>query len=159
VHFSLPPNHQDKDSTAWQRQVTCSSKSANLSNETTGDFGQHFCPTAKHKAPHTTQTMTKQQVKFGIANSSIPSAISDTGATSTAGTLHDPFCTTNEPSNKVFLLPMGGTAQATHLSQLLLDVHAPANQVNIVPNLTHTHSSVVANLLMRGTQQSTTRMK
>ena len=55
-----------------------------------------------------------------------------------AGTLYDPFRTTNEPSNKVFLLPTGGTAQTTHLSQLLLDVRSPANQVNIIPNLTHT---------------------
>ena len=82
--------------------------------------------------------MTKLQVKLGIANGTIPSAISDTGATSTAGTLHDPFHTTTEPSTKVFLLPTGGTAYATHLSQLLLDVHAPANQVDIVPNLTQT---------------------
>ncbi len=80
--------------------------------------------------------MTKLQVKLGIANGTIPSAISDTGATSTAGTLYDPFHTTTEPSNKVFLLPTGGTAHATHLSQLLLDVRAPANQVDIVPNLT-----------------------
>jgi hypothetical protein len=103
--------------------------------------------------------MTKHQVKLGIANGSIPLAISDTRATSTAGMLHDPFRTTNEPSNKVFLLPTGGTEQATHLSQLLLDVREPADQFDIVPNLTHTHYSVVANLLMRGTQQSTTGMK
>ena len=78
--------------------------------------------------------MTKLQVKLGIANGTIPSAISDTGATSTVGTLFDPFHTTTEPSNKVFLLPTGGTAHATHLSQLLLDVRAPANQVDIVPS-------------------------
>jgi hypothetical protein len=82
--------------------------------------------------------MTKLQVKHGIANGTIPSAISDTGATSTAGTLHDPFHTTTVPSTKVFLLPTGGTAHATHLSQLLLDVRAPANQVDLVPDLTHT---------------------
>eukprot|EP00804_Cyclotella_cryptica_P005172 CCRYP_014221-RA/>CCRYP_014221-RA protein AED:0.46 eAED:0.40 QI:0/0/0/1/0/0/2/0/275 len=43
-----------------------------------------------------------------------------------------------QPHTKGFLLPTGGTAQATHLSQLLLDVRAPANQVDIVPNLTQT---------------------
>jgi hypothetical protein len=80
--------------------------------------------------------MTKRQVKHGIANGTIPSAISDTWATSTAGTLYDPFSTTTVPSTKVFLLPTGGTAHATHLSQLLLDVRAPANQVDIIPNLT-----------------------
>ena len=82
--------------------------------------------------------MTKYQVKHGIANGSIPSAISGTGATSMAGTLHDPFRTTTTLSTKVFLLPTGGTAQASHISQLLLDVCAPANQVDIVPTLTQT---------------------
>ena len=82
--------------------------------------------------------MTKLHVKQGIADGTIPSAISDTGATSTAGALHDPFHTTTEPSTKVFLLPTGGTAQATHIAQLMLDVRAPANQVDIVPNLTQT---------------------
>lgn len=82
--------------------------------------------------------MTKLQVKQGIADGSIPSAISDTGATSTAGAVHDPFHSTTQPSTKVFLLPTGGTAQATHSSQLMLNVRAPANQVDIVPNLTQT---------------------
>eukprot|EP00804_Cyclotella_cryptica_P004958 CCRYP_014075-RA/>CCRYP_014075-RA protein AED:0.08 eAED:0.06 QI:0/0/0/1/1/1/2/0/1100 len=82
--------------------------------------------------------MTKQQVKQGISDGTIPSAISDTGATSTAGALHDPFHSTTKPSTKVFLLPTGGTAQATHISQLMLNVRAPANQVDIVPNLTQT---------------------
>jgi len=82
--------------------------------------------------------MTKLQVQQGVADGSIPSAISDTGATSTAGTVHDPFHSTTQPSTKVFLLPTGGTAQATHISQLMLNVRAPANQVDIVPNLTQT---------------------
>ena len=82
--------------------------------------------------------MTKLQVKHGIAIGTISSAISDTGATSTAGTLHDPFDTTTVPSTKVFLLPTGGTAHATHLAQLQLNVRAPANQVDLVPNLTYT---------------------
>eukprot|EP00804_Cyclotella_cryptica_P017921 CCRYP_001278-RA/>CCRYP_001278-RA protein AED:0.44 eAED:0.44 QI:0/-1/0/1/-1/1/1/0/122 len=82
--------------------------------------------------------MTKLQVKHGISNGTIPSAISDTGATSTAGTLHDPFHSTTVPSTKVFLLPTGGMTQATHLSQFLLDVCTPANQVDIVTNLTQT---------------------
>jgi hypothetical protein len=80
--------------------------------------------------------MTKLQVRHGIADGTIPSAISDTGATSTAGALQDPFHSTTVPSTKVFLLPTGGTAHATHISKLLLDVCAPANQVDIVPNLT-----------------------
>eukprot|EP00804_Cyclotella_cryptica_P002887 CCRYP_009399-RA/>CCRYP_009399-RA protein AED:0.22 eAED:0.24 QI:0/0/0/1/1/1/2/0/735 len=82
--------------------------------------------------------MTKLQVQHGKADDTIPSAISDTGATSTAGALHDPFHSTTAPSTKVFLLPTGDTAHTTHISQLLLNVRAPANQVDIVPNLTQT---------------------
>eukprot|EP00804_Cyclotella_cryptica_P012520 CCRYP_017704-RB/>CCRYP_017704-RB protein AED:0.24 eAED:0.24 QI:0/0/0/1/0.5/0.33/3/0/909 len=77
-------------------------------------------------------------IQHGVADGSIPSAISDTGTTSTAGALHNPFHSTTQPSTKVFLLPTGGTAQATHTSQLMLNVRAPANQVDIVPNLTQT---------------------
>eukprot|EP00804_Cyclotella_cryptica_P020437 CCRYP_014425-RA/>CCRYP_014425-RA protein AED:0.04 eAED:0.02 QI:0/0/0/1/1/1/2/0/1218 len=97
-----------------------------------------YRPTTKHKRRHHPIQMTKLQVKQDVTDGSIPSAISDTGATSTAGTLHDPFHSTTQPSTKVFLLPTGGTAQATHISQLMLNVRAPANQVDIVPNLTQT---------------------
>eukprot|EP00804_Cyclotella_cryptica_P006238 CCRYP_010107-RA/>CCRYP_010107-RA protein AED:0.28 eAED:0.28 QI:0/-1/0/1/-1/1/1/0/563 len=97
-----------------------------------------YRPTTKYKRRRHPTPMTKQQVKQGISDGTIPSAISDTGATSTAGALHDPFHSTTKPSTKVFLLPTGGTAQATHISQLMLNVRAPANQVDIVPNLTQT---------------------
>eukprot|EP00804_Cyclotella_cryptica_P025741 CCRYP_002933-RA/>CCRYP_002933-RA protein AED:0.36 eAED:0.36 QI:0/0/0/1/1/1/2/0/402 len=97
-----------------------------------------YRPTTKYKRRRHPTPMTKQQVKQGISGGTIPSAISDTGATSTAGALHDPFHSTTKPSTKVFLLPTGGTAQATHISQLMLNVRAPANQVDIVPNLTQT---------------------
>eukprot|EP00804_Cyclotella_cryptica_P028359 CCRYP_016427-RA/>CCRYP_016427-RA protein AED:0.05 eAED:0.03 QI:0/0/0/1/1/1/2/0/1237 len=71
-------------------------------------------------------------------NGSIASAISDTGATSTAGAPHDPFKETTTISSKVFLLPTGGTAKATKVAKLLHKVRAPANIVDIVPSLEHT---------------------
>ena len=125
VRFNLPSHHRDKTSTAWRHRMSRSSSTL-------------YRPTTKYKRRHQLKTMTKLHVKQGIADGTIPSAISDTGATSTAGALHDPFHTTTEPSTKVFLLPTGGTAQATHIAQLMLDVRAPANQVDIVPNLTQT---------------------
>eukprot|EP00804_Cyclotella_cryptica_P027941 CCRYP_003831-RA/>CCRYP_003831-RA protein AED:0.45 eAED:0.45 QI:0/0/0/1/0/0/2/0/230 len=96
-----------------------------------------FHPTTKYKRRRPAP-MTKLQVKQCISDGTIPSTISNTSATSTAGALHDPFHSTTEPLTKVFLLPTGGTAQATHISQLLLNVRAPANQVDIVPNLKQT---------------------
>ena len=123
VRFNLLPHHRDKNSTAWQHRMSCS-------------ISPLFCPTTKYKRRLRPTPMTKLQVKQGISDGTIPSAISNTGATSTAGALHDPFHSTAEPLTKVFLLPTGGTAQVTHISQLLLNVHAPTSQVDIVPNLT-----------------------
>ena len=65
----------------------------------------------------------------------IPSAISDTGASSTAGKPTDPFVATNEISTKVFGLPVGGTALATTVDKLHLNIRAPANILDIVPTL------------------------
>eukprot|EP00804_Cyclotella_cryptica_P031352 CCRYP_012176-RA/>CCRYP_012176-RA protein AED:0.49 eAED:0.45 QI:0/-1/0/1/-1/1/1/0/130 len=81
-------------------------------------------------APHT--------IKEGINNGPIPSAVSDTGATSTAGTLHDPFIHSKARSTKTFMLPTGTTTTATTQAHLLLNVRTPANTVNIVPNLHQT---------------------
>eukprot|EP00804_Cyclotella_cryptica_P012654 CCRYP_016928-RA/>CCRYP_016928-RA protein AED:0.83 eAED:0.83 QI:0/-1/0/1/-1/1/1/0/246 len=77
-------------------------------------------------------------IKEGINNGSIPSAVSDTGATSTAGTLHDPFIHSKTRSTKFFMLPTGTTTAATIQAQLLLNVRPPANTVDIVPNLHQT---------------------
>ena len=83
-------------------------------------------------------TMTKDQIIKGIMDGTIASAVSDTGATSTAGTPNDPFESSNKKSNKVFRLPTGGTATATSTAKLLLSVREPANEVDIIPNLEQT---------------------
>jgi hypothetical protein len=82
--------------------------------------------------------MSTAALKQGIMNGSIASAVSDTGATSTAGAPHDPFEETTTISSKVFILPTGGTAKATKLAKLLHNVRAPANMVDIVPSLGQT---------------------
>eukprot|EP00804_Cyclotella_cryptica_P008991 CCRYP_003100-RA/>CCRYP_003100-RA protein AED:0.31 eAED:0.29 QI:0/-1/0/1/-1/1/1/0/525 len=82
--------------------------------------------------------MSPCTIKEGINNGSIPSAVSDTGATSTAGTLHDPFIHSKTRSTKIFMLPTGTTTAATIQAQLLLNVRPPANTVDIVPNLHQT---------------------
>eukprot|EP00804_Cyclotella_cryptica_P016108 CCRYP_004214-RA/>CCRYP_004214-RA protein AED:0.22 eAED:0.20 QI:0/0/0/1/0/0.66/3/0/877 len=82
--------------------------------------------------------MSPRTIKEGINNGSIPSAVSDTGATSTAGTLHDPFIHSKTRFTKIFMLPTGTTTAATIQAQLLLNVRPPANTVDIVPNLHQT---------------------
>eukprot|EP00804_Cyclotella_cryptica_P008973 CCRYP_012065-RA/>CCRYP_012065-RA protein AED:0.48 eAED:0.43 QI:0/-1/0/1/-1/1/1/0/178 len=82
--------------------------------------------------------MSPHTIKQGINNGSIPSAVSDTGTTSTAGTLRDPFIQSNVQSTKTFMLPTGITTAATAQAHLLLNVRTPANTVDIVPNLHQT---------------------
>eukprot|EP00804_Cyclotella_cryptica_P015207 CCRYP_000733-RA/>CCRYP_000733-RA protein AED:0.43 eAED:0.26 QI:0/0/0/1/1/1/3/0/840 len=121
VRFNLPPQHQDTDSKEWRRRQ---------SHKT------HHRITAHHAT--TKPSMSTTALKQGIMNGSIASAISDTGATSTAGAPHDPFKETTTISSKVFILPTGGTAKATKVAKLLHNVQTPVNMVDIVPSLGQT---------------------
>jgi hypothetical protein len=73
-----------------------------------------------------------------MRDGSIPSAVRDTGATSTAGAVGDPFNPNKEKSTKIFSLPTGDTATATKVATLKINVRAPANRVDIVPTLIQT---------------------
>eukprot|EP00804_Cyclotella_cryptica_P009391 CCRYP_018074-RA/>CCRYP_018074-RA protein AED:0.17 eAED:0.15 QI:0/0/0/0.75/0/0/4/0/1210 len=128
VHFTLPPHHRTTNSKQWR--LTCTNKPTHTIHplKLTGTINIHS--TATHMSPRT--------IKEGINNGSIPSAVSDTGATSTAGTLHDPFIHSKTRSTKIFMLPTGTTTAATIQAQLLLNVRPPANTVDIVPNLHQT---------------------
>ena len=84
------------------------------------------------------KSLTVKQIKEGMMNGTIPAACSDTGATSTAGKESDPFQSTDQPSNKIFVLPTGGLAPATKKASLLINVRAPANEVDIVPGIQQT---------------------
>ena len=82
--------------------------------------------------------LEEEQLKKGILDGSIPSGVSDTGATSTAGKENDPFKETNIKSNKIFHLPTGGTAATSKIAKLRLNVQEPAKMVDIVPELDQT---------------------
>ena len=71
-----------------------------------------------------------------VLDGTIPSGVSDTGATSTAGRPQDPFIMSNIPSTKVFHLPTGGTARASKTAKLHHKLREPARSVDIVPSLT-----------------------
>ena len=83
--------------------------------------------------------MTQDNIRAMILDASIPSAISDTGANSTAGKGGHPFRLSNHPSDKVFHLPTGGTARASVKPKLMHKLREPATEVDIVecaqPNL------------------------
>jgi len=79
--------------------------------------------------------LTKQQLKQGVLNGSIPSAAWDTACTSHAGKPDDPFIPTNQLSTKVFALADGHATSATTVAKLHHTVHEPARTVAIVPAL------------------------
>ena len=85
VRFTLPPQHHETISKHWRH------KCAHRPTRTL-----HPCKinSSHHKSTH----MSPSSIKQGIINGSIPSTVSDTSATSTAGTLHDPFINSNVQS-------------------------------------------------------------
>eukprot|EP00804_Cyclotella_cryptica_P000450 CCRYP_019933-RA/>CCRYP_019933-RA protein AED:0.03 eAED:0.04 QI:0/0/0/1/0.4/0.16/6/0/1642 len=128
VRFTLPPHHRTTNSKQWR--LACTNKPTHTIHPLKLTDTINIHSTATHMSPRT--------IKEGINNGSIPSAVSDTGATSTAGTLHDPFIHSKTRSTKIFMLPTGTTTAATIQAQLLLNVRPPANTVDIVPNLHQT---------------------
>jgi hypothetical protein len=72
---------------------------------------------------------------MGVLNGTIPSAVSDTGATSSAFLKEDPSIPTGRTSSAIFHLPNGAVAPASTINKLLHNVRAPARDVNIVPSL------------------------
>ena len=71
-----------------------------------------------------------------VLDGTVPSGISDTGATSSAGKTGDPFHHTNKPSNKLFHLPTGGTAKASIQAKLMHQLRKPSRSVDMVPTIT-----------------------
>jgi hypothetical protein len=113
VTFTLSPHHVDKDSTIWRRGRPPGERTTYCIN-----------PLA-----------AQHNMRMGVLNGTIPSAVSDTGATSSAFPKEDPSIPTGRVSSAIFHLPNGALAPATTLTKLLHNVQAPAQDVNIVPSL------------------------
>jgi len=79
------------------------------------------------------------QIKAGVRDGTIPSAIADTGATSSVGMTRDrnrnAFVPTNRHSTKAFHMPNGAVEPATHMDELHHDVCHPAKEIHIVPGI------------------------
>ena len=127
VRFRLDMNHRDRDSRIW-RATQCT----NIGRR------RRRHENASQKRKRRIQGLTKEQIKKGVLDGTIPSAISDTGATSTAGKRGDPFDIDNALPPKVFKLPNGTLEAAESTGQLQLPLREPANRVDVVPNIEHT---------------------
>jgi hypothetical protein len=113
VTFVMSPYHILKDRTAWQRG----------------------CPSDEQTSYHIDPLAAHCKMPMGILNGTIPSTVSDTGATLSAFLTSNPSLPTGRISSAVFHLPNGAVAPATTVKKLLHDVRAPAQDVNIFPSL------------------------
>ena len=86
----------------------------------------------------TGKTIAQDDIRAMILDGSIPSAISDTSANSTAGKSGHPFRFLNLSPDKVFHLPTGGTTRASVKAKLMHELREPATEVYIFLGLTNT---------------------
>ena len=79
------------------------------------------------------------ELKQGVLDGTIPSAIADSGATSSVGTKRDKkrnaFVATGRQSDKAFRMPNGEVEEASDVDELQHDVRHPAKDVHIVPGI------------------------
>jgi hypothetical protein len=83
--------------------------------------------------------MTEQQIKAGIRDGSIPSAVANTRATSSVGTTKDKsrnaFIPTGQQSTKTFHMPNSTVEAATDVDGLHHNVRHPVKDIHIVPGI------------------------
>jgi len=94
VTFTLSPHHVDKDSTLWRR-------------------GR---PPDERTTYRINPLMAQHNMRMGVLNGTIPSAVSDTGATSHAFLKEDPSIPTGRVSSAIFHLPNGAVAPASTIN-------------------------------------------
>ncbi len=79
------------------------------------------------------------KLKQGVLDGSIPSAIANSGATSSVGTKKDrkrnAFIMTGRQSDKAFRMPNGEVEEASDMDKFQHKVRHPAKDVHIVPGI------------------------
>jgi hypothetical protein len=126
VHFSLPCDHIDHHSTSYRRCHPLLNNRTQLYPTSLANLQQH----AIHNPTPLTTTLRE-----GVLNGTIPSAISNTGATSHALLPLAPSIPTGISSKEVFHLPNRTTAAASTVNKFLYNVREPTQSANIVPTL------------------------
>ena len=79
------------------------------------------------------------EIKEGVLNRSIPSAVADSGATSNVATTKDrarkAFVATGKKLDKAFRMPNGEVKEASNMDKLHHNVRHPAKGMHIVPGI------------------------
>ena len=122
--FLLPQNHINRDSTAWQ-----------LIPQSRSDYARRPFEISHQKRSRQARPLTEAQLKQGVLEVTILSAISDNGATSSAGLVGVPYIPTGIKSNKNFHMPNVRTAPASDVCKLEHELRDPSRTVDMVPDL------------------------
>ena len=127
VNFQLPRIHIERDSTSWRQSPR------SRSSRTARQKGEK----AKHFRCRLNRPLTPRLIKYGVLDGTTPSAISDTGATSSAGLIQDAahFTATGRRSTKIFHVANGASTPATEERLLQHPLRAPARTIDMVPSL------------------------
>ncbi len=75
------------------------------------------------------------EIQCGVLDGSILSAVADSGATASVGTLTAPIGRTGKQSNKRFRLPNGAIQDASKIGELPHNVREPAKGIHIIPGI------------------------
>jgi hypothetical protein len=126
VCFSLPCDHIDCNSTFFCRRCPLLNNKTQLHPMPLANLQQLAI---RYPTPKTTT------LREGVLNRTIPSAVSNTGATSHALLPSAPSISTSIPSKVVFHLSNRTTAAASTVNKLLHYVWEPARSANIIHTL------------------------
>jgi hypothetical protein len=126
VHFSLPCNHTDRNSSSYRRRCPLLDDRTQLHPKFLAKLQQHVI----HNPTLLTTTLLE-----GVLNGTIPSAVSNTGATLHALLPSAPSIPTSIRSKVVFHFPDGTMAAASTVNKLLHNVQEPTRSAKIIPTL------------------------
>jgi hypothetical protein len=93
----------------------------------------------KRRVDEQNKVYNSNEIKKGVLDGSIPSAVTDSSATSNVGTTRDrarkAFVATGQKLDKAFRMPNGQVEEANDMGELQHNVRHPAKDVHIVPGI------------------------
>ena len=122
--FQLPINHINKDSTDWRRSPRSQSRYTLQQEEN-----------SNQKRTCRTKPLTEAKVKCGVLDGTIPSIISNTCTTSSAGLDGDPYIPICIKSTKIFHMTIVSTNPASDVCKLEHNLQDTSKTVGMFPGL------------------------
>jgi hypothetical protein len=133
-----PPTFQWKRRLKNRQDAQANRTALCISEATTYRWETESLATINEDNSQRTYLHNDKELRRGVINGLIPSAVVDSGATSSVGTPTNPLAKTGRRSNKVFRLPNWATEEAREIGELATNVRAPARDVHITPGITNT---------------------